>query len=380
MTFRDDHPVVRPVPPSMRFYSLPLALMLFVGCSGKDPAADDTGDTGTDDSGETGDSDTEPPPVVYTSLAGSLTYYLEIGGQIVCDTDVALTSREYTGTCDGCDFAFYIDAEITREGGDDSCQLFPPLSWVPGTYNGIEYKDLSLIHIPKLGSSGYNFYNVVYTGYSAVYRGYDYPGPYYYMVGYGGGYFGRTTFRDLELNLDWYLNQPAAYYYNYAYLDACGAEEIPTSTAISQADGVTRTSRLGCDRVSGDLWTFEVADQAELAVSLDTLADDTTFDSLLVINGPDGCTEVLAQDNFLCSYPPPTYLCPAWAEPRAEGGTWQVAVLNMGSCAGDVAEYALTVEGVEDITLTSDNFDAFTVVGDSFFLTVLMNAQLTVEQ
>lgn len=362
---------------ALRLALLP-ALLLLAACSGKDDEGDSAvDDTGADSGGETGD--TGPEPVVYTSLAAQSNYFMSSAGQVICDNDLSLTSRPYTGSCDDCAFAFYIDAEVTAERGTPDCAMFPMLSFVPGDWNGVEFTDLFMVlHSAYDAGGGYVFYNWLTAGYSAVYGGYDYPGPYYYPIGYGGGFLGRTTFRDDVLTLDWYYYAPPYNAYNYVYFDDCG-EKLEPSTEVSAADGVSASSRLTCDGLTGDVWEFTVAEGASLEVSVDTLGADTTFDPMLIINGPDGCTEVIAQDNFLCTYPPPTYLCPSWSEPRAAGGTWTAVVLNMGSCAGSEAEYAITVGGTDDVRLVTDDFDAWTALSESFKLTVLMNAQLTAE-
>lgn len=354
---------------------LPLTLLL--ACSGKEEG-DDTGSATDTNVGETGD--TAPPAPVYTSLAGTLTYYQEQGGVPKCDADIAITSRPYTGDCGDCDFAFYVDAEITRDDSAPDCEYHPLLSLLGGSWGPLDYYDLSLLHFPEMQYGAYTFYNYVQIGYSALYYGYDYPGPYYFAMGYGGGYLGRTTFRDNELVVDFYYSAPAYLFYNYTYLDACGAKEIPPSTDSARHEGATGTSRLTCDGLTGDMWEFTVAEGTDIGLTLDTLADETAFDPLVVINGPDGCTQVLAQDNRLCTYQPATYLCPSWSQPRAEGGVWQAIVLNMGSCNGTEAEYVLSVEGVEGIRLVADDFDAWTSYGESFLLTALLDVQVTEQE
>ena len=61
----------------------------------------------------------------------------------------------------------------------------------------------------------------------------------------------------------------------------------------------------------------DVAEGTDIAVTIDTVADESAFSPLLLINDPSACTVGFAQDNFMCEYPPPTYLCPVWAQARA---------------------------------------------------------------
>lgn len=120
-----------------------------------------------------------------------------------------------------------------------------------------------------------------------------------------------------------------------------------------------------------------VADGAALSIAVDTVADETTFSPMLVVNGPDGCSQVVTEDNFLCSFPPPGYLCPSWHLDRAAGGTYQAMVLNAGECAGSVGEYALHVDGASDVTLSTDDYTAWHITADSYLLHSLLTATLT---
>lgn len=355
--------------------ALVLPLLVLIGCSGKE-GGDDTGGGGAVDSETGGDSGGDTGPVHYTGFSGTMTYYEGVNGVAICDADIQLEGTEYTGDCGDCDFAFTITPSITRDGSTTDCVYNPLLTFIEDPAGG--FYDLFLVHIPIYeAGGGYNYYNLLQTGYSyySAFYGADYPGPYYATIGYGGGYFGRTTFRDDVLNLDFYYYVPPTEQYVGSYYNACG--DVGTSTETTDHGGEALTSRLPCDGLSADMWTFDVAEGAALAVSVDTLSDETTFSPMLIVNGPDGCTEVVTEDNFLCSYPPPGYLCPSWYVERAGGGSYQAMVLNAGDCEGTTGEYALHVDGATNLTLVSDDYTAWRITSDSYLLRAVMDATLT---
>jgi hypothetical protein len=49
-----------------------------------------------------------------------------------------------------------------------------------------------------------------------------------------------------------------------------------------------------------------------------------------------------ADDNYVCTYPPPHYSCPSAVIEGAEEGTYQVVVYHY-SCEADVGEYTIKV-------------------------------------
>ena len=77
-----------------------------------------------------------------------------------------------------------------------------------------------------------------------------------------------------------------------------------------------------------------------------TVADATAFDPHMWVNGPDSCALVYTDDNYDCSFPPPTYQCPsAEVEGLTAGETYQVVVASYGDCSAEDVEYELRVDG-----------------------------------
>jgi hypothetical protein len=351
-------------------------LLLLAACSGKsaDDTAADTDSGMVDSGGETGD--TAPADPVYTDLVGTINYFEAVGGQTVCDVDIELTTTPYTGDCYDCAFAFNVDATITRDDSSADCSMVAPLSYIIPQGSG--YHDLFMgLWKEYDAGGGYIFQNVLFTGYSYEYAGYDYPGPYYYFMGYGGGALGRTTFRDDALNLDWYYYAPPYLSYVGPYYDTCRLDEVPASLETQNRGGDAHQGRISCDQTTGDVWAVEVPDGANLSLAVDTISADSTFSPLMILNDPSGCSIQLAKDNFLCEYPPPSYLCPSIYQTGMTGGTYEVIVLNQHTCTSGSGDYVLEVSGASDVQLVSDDFPAFQQVSEAFLRTVQMNATLT---
>ena len=92
-----------------------------------------------------------------------------------------------------------------------------------------------------------------------------------------------------------------------------------------------------------DVWTFEAEAGQVLYVTVDTIADATAFDPALEVVGPEECVVVSADDEFDCTYEPPSYGCPSSRFTASATGTYYVAVRALGSCRSDEAAYAVDV-------------------------------------
>ncbi len=113
----------------------------------------------------------------------------------------------------------------------------------------------------------------------------------------------------------------------------------------------TGAGALPCDD-SGRAYLFElwgVSSSSSITVTVDTISSATTFDPVVVIlDGPDATMANLlgsGDDEFPCSFPPPTYLCPEANATSAGGGSYFVLV-GIGApddCASSIGEYQLEV-------------------------------------
>ena len=113
----------------------------------------------------------------------------------------------------------------------------------------------------------------------------------------------------------------------------------------------TGAGAIPCDE-SGRVDLFElwgVSPSSSVTVTVDTISSTTTFDPVVVIlDGPDASTATqlgYGDDEFTCSFPPPTYLCPEASSVSAGGGSYFVLV-GVGApddCASSIGEYQLEV-------------------------------------
>jgi hypothetical protein len=131
-------------------------------------------------------------------------------------------------------------------------------------------------------------------------------------------------------------------------LSACSGG-TDTATPLDIAAGPVEGTLPGGDGV--DVWRATIDADGSYLFSVDTVADDTTFDPWMdVIEvsswGPDpagttfGTILVEANDEVDCTFPPPDFSCPE-ATLSLDAGDVAVVVGGDGEPAG--SEYALTV-------------------------------------
>lgn len=293
----------------------------------------------------------------YSSIDGTVSYTYSENGATVCDAQSAFTGTPYTGACPGCDFAFSIDGEYTANNSTDDCYLWPTTTLVADE----NYTDLILAGGAKVKYEGwygtYDLNNALMVGYSAYFYGASYPGPYWYPMAYDGAYYGWDFTRSGP-NLEWgytaeytydatsflepYYKYCSYFYWSYAYESYAGA-----------ASG---TGEVDCSGSQGDVWTFNAAAGEEVSITVDTVAAETAFDPAFIVNDPSGCSVMVADDNFDCTFPPPTYACPATKFTVGDAGTYSVTVVGYGDCAGTKGAYKIQVEAADaKLKSTKDN-------------------------
>ncbi|MFH1467430.1 MAG: hypothetical protein ABIO70_23805 [Pseudomonadota bacterium] len=274
------------------------------------------------------------------TLDGELTYLTDRAGTTECDATISLTGTEYAGDCADCDWAFDITSELTRDDGTSDCYLFPQLTYysesgfyynfVMGYWNSYSgyYGDIS--QVLQTG------YGVDYGAYG--YHGYVYPGPYWWTVAYDGSPYGTFT-QNGQLDFAWTFDYTSPQY-ETAYYEYCGTYVYNYATA--SYDGQSGQGEIDCTLGVVDVWTFDANAGDNLTITVDTVADATTFDPAFWINDPSGCTVTGADDTFTCTFPPPEYSCPSAVIRGAEAGTYEVVIYNW-DCVGDTGAYEIRV-------------------------------------
>lgn len=344
-------------------------LLPLMGCP-PDPEKEETG-TDTADSGGSGDGTEVDPSAALSgddatinpmtsmelhatldgvvgadSFSGTSTYSTAYDGVTACDSESTVTGTPYTGTCDGCDFAFAITTTATRDDSTADCTNYASLS-----LTGDEaFHDMLLAYIPEYVYSGYygdyTYYEILQVGYSyySSYYGYDFVGPYWSTAHFQGSE--NSTFSFDGTNLAWTFDYATTYSTGTNYYTYCDY------TYPDAADDFTAnyggTGSFPCGTGEGDIWTFDAPEGATANILVDTVSSDTAFDIVMWVNGPDSCTLGYADDTVDCTFPPPAYQCPSMQLEDLDAGTHQIVVAPSsyasGSCAGDVAEYSLSIQ------------------------------------
>lgn len=286
-------------------------------------------------------------------LTGTASYVYSFGDAYICDADIRLDGVASDHLCEGCDFAFDMSGEITRDEGRADCEMGVSTTfietdrvknpifafaehypiWREG-YGWVEYQDVALVgaSFDLTGSGG---------GY--------YPGPYWYPMYWDGPTWDEgwaswsdetVSWGDADLGTFYGLN-----YYAYCWTGAW-------SEATEGYPGRTTEGSVTCSTGTMDGFAFAAEAGDVLTVTVDTVDSETDFDPTFFVNGPDGCAVTRADDNFICT---PALegtfgeeslaVCPASRFVAPSTGTYTIWLLSTGLYCnlGSTVSYALRV-------------------------------------
>ena len=85
---------------------------------------------------------------------------------------------------------------------------------------------------------------------------------------------------------------------------------------------------------------------------VDTTSDETTFDPYLHVGAEGDCITATGDDAFECTFPPPSFGCPAAVITPEAAGNYIALVSVLSSCAGTTAEYTIGADADVALTLT----------------------------
>lgn len=273
----------------------------------------------------------------WIALAGEASYYTSNDGISVCDIEVALLGTPSTNTCVGCEFAFAIDATVTRDESTEACESNGASTFIEDdTHFDIELKYVDVVW-------GY------YT--DALVIAYDYYEEsnyqYYNLISYTDSYYGGPSvygsFEWTDNLISWSKARSWTERDFTAYTDFCYTEKPGAPLVAAVSGGQSGTSTLACDRSTTDVWTFVATEGSTAHISLDTVAADSAIDLAFSLTGPDGCQVGIADDNFECSYAPESFGCPGASFSELSAGTYSVMVISHGSCTGTEGAYEWNV-------------------------------------
>jgi hypothetical protein len=333
-----------------------------------DGSVADLGDIDSDGDGDI-DSDQGAPPYAEWEMTGRIDYASTSNGLADCDALIGLSGTGFVGECEGCDYAFLVDADVEEDRGSTTdCAYNPLLSFIE---NGVR-ENLILAH----ASEGYLeqddvdvlVQDLVQVGFSLYYEATEtsesigLEGPFWWQMYYGDISKESTFSRDgNELNWAFRFEDTVATWDGFAMLDDCGEDLVDNATEAIVSD-VSQDESIPCDGWQADVWEIVLGpDDDSFEVQIDTLEEDTTFDPAMLINDPEGCVTLYADDGFDCTVPPPAYQCPAGTI-EGEPGIYQIIVFSYGQCSGGDVDYRIEISGTEaanTLTLAMNDVDRF---------------------
>jgi hypothetical protein len=338
------------------------------GADGADGTDSGTGDgtDGTDgtDGSDGSDGGTDLPA---GTISGTTHLFTSANGETGCDVSTTYTGSTLSGSCEGCDWGFKVDATISEDASTEDCVYYPQLTFLPSGAT----TDIYLAHADEYTVYGY-YDDYVYTdvllwGYGINYYTYYYPGPYWsFFISSGESPYGTFSRTGDDISWSFYIAyDDTAYYANY--YTYCSSV-YGTAGTSNYGGAYTGTSTVDCGYYGGDepvidVWSMMATVGDTVSVTVDTVADDTAFDTLLWVNDGDSCTVAYADDSFDCTYTPAAYQCSS-VQFDATTETYELVVASYGSCNGDEAEYQLSVDAASNpmLALSQDSIPRYTEV------------------
>ena len=286
---------------------------------------------------------------VLTGIELEVTYETWVDDALVCAKQVEVTGTPYTGECEGCAFAFAIEGELVEDNSEEGCYVSD--YQLLRTDNGIEDLVLAyseLLEVDRWGEVS-TYADAIFVTYTSDWYGGASAGTRVLSHADGGedpGVFRRdgTDFVwggdfDTTINGDDQLVDYCAGGYTYGW---SGTEPSGVSTI---------TESVSCDGRQVDQWTFSVDETQIVEIAADTVSAETAFDPRIFVMNEEGCVVASADDNFECTFPPPSYSCPATSV-ELEPGEYTVLVSSfIDTCLEgiDEGEYELRIDAATPI-------------------------------
>jgi hypothetical protein len=351
-------------------HTLPV-LLLALACK-EEPKKDGPGGHVVDpDTGDPTDTDpppdTDTPPIDTSGVEGNVLFQVETDDGFRCDMEVEFAGTPFTGACEGCDWAFTIDSEVTRNDNRGDCYPYPFLSLSSDYY----YGNLIIAYGEEFrGRSNMFLVGYQYTGY--YYYDYDYavepapPGGYVWWryVAYTGSPYGTFSQLDSEFQWTWGLSYGT---YDLQYHQTCGYTSYMYGTN-RHVGAYYGQSDVWCPvgyyyswvDADVDVWSIQVPEGQSVGVTVNTLSDETAFDPMMWVNDGEACTDYMSYGGMRCEYGMTWYQCPA-VEFVSQGGSYELVVTSQSTCSSGRGEYELRVETSGDplLALNSDDMPRY---------------------
>ena len=269
----------------------------------------------------------------------------------MCDSVIALTGTEYTGTCDACDLAFVTEGTVAKEAGYDcnyenrlQIASWVNVSWLPTRW--MAYR--SGAYTWPLSKS--TFYDSFWTGLPKSSTDTD---PDIWIPLIADGWTGSDVSYSKGV-LSWYQEYRVAIPIWEVDYTCSGGSFTYGSSYYGGTYGAKVSTTCG-NASYYDRWSFTAPTSEYAYVSVDTLSSKTTFDPYIIVTaGKSSCQVGQVNNSFACTYPSTGGSCPSIKFFANKGEEYDVIVMDLGSCASTTTEYKILVDTTGDPGLTQD--------------------------
>ena len=286
---------------------------------------------------------------------GTVDYVYQIDDERWCDAEIALSGEEDETTCEGCDYVFGIEAEVTRDDGLPWCDLVNAWTMVSDGFYVNQHLGFASSY-EAYGSGGWATYTDVLlagVGYDFDYIGGEgyFPGPYFLKFIFDGPYADQGWLTLDGDTVAWGFEtsgEDVTLLNHYQYCHSWYSQ-----ATRGWLRGTKVSGSVDCNASVMDGWSFEASAGDTLTVTVDAPDKDANFVPMIFVNGPDGCAVTRAMENYVCSglvEIGSTYKgCASSKFDVEQTGAYQIWILSSGvACLiGERVDYDLYVNLVD---------------------------------
>ena len=236
---------------------------------------------------------------------GSIDYWYEVDDEVRCDATIAVQGVDDSLTCEGCDFAFKVEAEAVENDSLYTCNLANAWTLMSDGFDvNVHLGFASTWLMYGTYSWPHTYYDVLMAGvgYDYTYLGGDEykPGPYFQALIFDGSISDRG-WADLDENtLSWGYDEGESRVARLNHDLDCGT--FPSIETTGNLEGSKVSGGLDCRGTLMDGWAFEAQAGDVVTIAVDAPEADTSFQPYVFVNGPDSCAATKAYINFICTY------------------------------------------------------------------------------
>lgn len=308
---------------------------------------------------EDGDSVSIEDLGALTGIDIDVTYETWVDDSLVCAKAVAVTGTPYTGECEGCAFAFSIEGELVEDNSEAGCYVSD--YQLLRTDNGIEDLVLAyseLLEVDRWGEVS-TYADAVFVTYSSGWYGGGTSST--RVLSHADGGEDPGIFRRDGAEFVWGGDFETTINGEDQLVDYCDGGYALGWSGTEPSGVATITEGVSCDGKKVDQWAITIDETQTVEIAADTVSAETTFDPRLFVINEDGCVVASADDNFECTFPPPSFRCPA-STVELEPGEYTILVSSfIDTCleGTEIGEYELRIDAETPMRATLLDDDIF---------------------